>query len=88
MRRRRDHDPTSSFEKTPMNKPLDQAATTHKPTNALRSDARRRGFLKTSGIGAATASQAAPAAAPPGKSRRNRKAEGLGMPWEDQYGHQ
>lgn len=76
-----------------MNKPLDQAAITHKPTNALRSDARRRGFLKTSGVGAATAllaataSQAALAAAAPGKSRRNRKAEGLGMPWEDQYGY-
>ena len=49
----------------------------------------RRGFLKASGLGAATALLAAggtEATARPGKPV-SRKAEGLGMAWEDQYGY-
>lgn len=49
----------------------------------------RRGFLKTSGLGAAAALLATTASdASAGASKaRARKAEGLGMPWEDQYGY-
>lgn len=49
----------------------------------------RRGFLKTSSLAAGAALLAATAAAGPTRAGKAsaRKAEGLGMPWEDQYGY-
>lgn len=49
----------------------------------------RRGFLKASGLGAATALLAATATQALAKPLKPvaRKVEGLGMPWEDQYGY-
>ena len=49
----------------------------------------RRGFLEASGLGAATALLAVTGTAVMAKPSRSvpRKVEGLGMPWEDQYGY-
>jgi enamine deaminase RidA (YjgF/YER057c/UK114 family) len=57
--------------------------------NPPSNDKPRRGFLKASGLGAATALLAATGTKAMAKPARpaGRKVEGLGMPWEDQYGY-
>lgn len=57
-------------------------------TKLPRSGKPRRSFLATAGLGAATALLAAgTAAATKAGKPAARRAEGLGMPWEDQYGY-
>lgn len=63
-------------------------AATHDNQSPLQQEP-RRGFLRASSLGAAAALVAVggtPALAKSGKPR-HRKTEGLGMPWEDQYGY-
>lgn len=57
----------------------------HPPNNGRP----RRAFLKASGLGTATALLATAGTAAMAKPAKPvpRKAEGLGMPWEDQYGY-
>ncbi|WP_256856740.1 Rid family hydrolase [Variovorax sp. KK3] len=65
------------------------ATPTSPDKNFQRDDKPRRSFLAAAGLGVATGLVAAGAATAAPKTGKPvaRKAEGLGMPWEDQYGY-